>query len=125
MGREREERATEAGVLAEVVQQAVEAKRARPQHFSVLLVRLLQPKDKPSASVMRASAAKAAAEARAAAEAALPPRPAAGGLGSAEEEEPEEELDEEERRLLAERETQRRAEQSREAEMRSEVVDFF
>ena len=41
------------------------------------------------------------------------------------EEEPEEELDEEERRLLAERETQRRAEQSREAEMRSEVVDFF
>ena len=70
MGREREERATEAGVLAEVVQQAVEAKRARPQHFSVLLVRLLQPKDKPSASVMRAAAAKAAAEARAAAEAA-------------------------------------------------------
>lgn len=159
MGRERDERATEAGVLAEVVQQAVEAKRARPQHFSVLLVRLLQPKDKPSASVMRAAAAKAASEARAAAraaaaeaaaaeaaaeeppaeagggeagggeaaaaEAALPPRPAAGGLGSAEEEEPEEELDEEERCLLAERETQRRAEQSREAELRSEVVDFF
>ena len=70
MGRERDERATEAGVLAEVVQQAVEAKRARPQHFSVLLVRLLQPKDKPSASVMRAAAAKAASEARAAARAA-------------------------------------------------------
>ena len=51
--------------------------------------------------------------------------PAAGGLGSAEEEEPEEELDEEERRLLAERETQRRAQDAREAEMRSEVVDFF
>ena len=38
---------------------------------------------------------------------------------------PEEELDEEERRLLAERETQRRAQDAREAEMRSEVVDFF
>jgi hypothetical protein len=165
MGRERDERATEAGVLAEVVQQAVEAKRARPQQFSLLLVRLLQPKDKTSASVMRAAAAKAEAEARAAAraaaaeaaaaeaaaaaeeaaaaeaattpapaeaaaeaaaaEAALPPRLAAGGLGSAEEEEPEEELDEEERRLLAERETQRRAQDAREAEMRSEVVDFF
>ena len=154
MGRERDERATEAGVLAEVVQQAVEAKRARPQQFSLLLVRLLQPKDKASASVMRAAAAKAEAEARAAAraaaaeaaaaeaaitpapaeaaaasatvESALPPRPAAGGLGSAgEEEEPEEELDEEERRLLAERETQRRAQDAREAEMRSEVVDFF
>ena len=157
MGRERDERATEAGVLAEVVQQAVEAKRARPQQFSLLLVRLLQPKDKTSASVMRAAAAKAEAAARAAAraaeaaaaaaaaaeaaaeaatteaaateaaaaESALPPRPAAGGLGSAEEEEPEEELDEEERRLLAERETQRRAQDAREAEMRSEVVDFF
>ena len=60
MRREREQRATEAGVLAEVVQQAVEAKRARPQHFSVLLVRLLQPKDKPSASVMRAAAESSA-----------------------------------------------------------------
>ena len=43
MRREREERATEAGVLAEVMQQAVEAKRVRPQQFSLLMVRRPPP----------------------------------------------------------------------------------
>ena len=56
------EKAHERGVVSEVVQKLGETKEAEPVDFSVLVVRLLQPKDKAAPSVLLAAEAAEAAE---------------------------------------------------------------
>ena len=146
--RERDERACEGAVLADLSRSLAGGKQLADPPFALLLVRTLPPDDRAAVALHAASTAAAAAPA-----AALASAQPAGALGSGgagpgeasevagealgaaaagaeveEEEEEDEEMDEEERAALAQREEQRRQEAKERgaaAEQANVVVDFF
>ena len=149
MVNEGKQRAHEAGALGAAVQlvSAAQAKKGGQHAFGLMLVRLLQPKEKAVPSVLRAAAqardaadaANSAAPATEAvvtqsspAEAVAPAAAPAPVSASSETVEADsgvnpdpEEVDEEERAALAQRERRRQEELAREAQEKAAVVDYF